>query len=167
MNKRIPTIISTISNSFCDFTLDIAINKYNMYVILFGTALGSLIIQLIYGIINGIFFTVPSLIFIFIYGICILLGYIFYVLSLKKLPVALTGLIESGSLFGYLLIDFFCGYLKVNLWFIFLFTMFMFAIFLFSYDTYKQDNENGIKNVKISGIFLLLCSMLFMALNHI
>lgn len=161
MNKRIPTIISTISNSFCDFTLDIAINKYNMYVILFGTALGSLIIQLIYGIIKGIFFTVQSLIFIFIYGICILLGYIFYVLSLKKLPVALTGLIESGSLFAYLLIDFFCGELKLNLWFIFLFTTFMFAIFLFSYDTYKKDNYNGIKNVKISGIFLLLCSMLF------
>ena len=161
MNKRVPAIISTVSNSFCDFTLDIAVNKYNMYFILFGTALGSFVIQLIYGIINGVSVTFPSLIFIIANGICKLLGYVLYVQTLKKLPVALTGLIESGSLFAYLLIDFVCGYLKINLWFLFLFTMFMLSIFIFSYDTYKQKDENKIKKIKMSGILILLCSMLF------
>lgn len=161
MNKRVPAIISTVSNSFCDFTLDIAVNKYNMYFILFGTALGSFVIQLIYGIINGVSVTFPSLIFIIANGICMLLGYVLYVQALKRLPVALTGLIESGSLFAYLLIDFVCGYLKINLWFLFLFAMFMLSIFIFSYDTYKQKDENKIKKIKMSGILILLCSMLF------
>ena len=161
MNKRVPAIISTVSNSFCDFTLDIAVNKYNMYFILFGTALGSFVIQLIYGIINGVSVTFPSLIFIIANGICMLLGYVLYVQALKRLPVALTGLIESGSLFAYLLIDFVCGYLKINLWFLSLFTMFMLSIFIFSYDTYKQKDENKIKKIKMSGILILLCSMLF------
>ena len=161
MNKRIPAIISTVSNSFCDFTLDIAVNKYNMYFILFGTALGSFVIQLIYGIINGVSVTFPSLIFIIANGICMLLGYVLYVQALKRLPVALTGLIESGSLFAYLLIDFVCGYLKINPWFLFLFTIFMLSIFIFSYDTYKQKDENKIKKIKMSGILILLCSMLF------
>lgn len=161
MNKRVPAIISTVSNSFCDFTLDIAVNKYNMYFILFGTALGSFVIQLIYGIINGVSVTFPSLIFIIANGICMLLGYVLYVQALKRLPVALTGLIESGSLFAYLLIDFVCGYLKINLWFLFLFTMFMLSIFIFSYDTYKQKDENKIKKIKMSGVLILLCSMLF------
>lgn len=161
MNKRVPAIISTVSNSFCDFTLDIAVNKYNMYFILFGTALGSFVIQLIYGIINGVSVTFSSLIFIIANGICMLLGYVLYVQALKRLPVALTGLIESGSLFAYLLIDFVCGYLKINLWFLFLFTMFMLSIFIFSYDTYKQKDENKIKKIKMSGILILLCSMLF------
>ena len=161
MNKRVPAIISTVSNSFCDFTLDIAVNKYNMYFILFGTALGSFVIQLIYGIINGVSVTFPSLIFIIANGICMLLGYVLYVQALKRLPVALTGLIESGSLFAYLLIDFVCGYLKINPWFLFLFTIFMLSIFIFSYDTYKQKDENKIKKIKMSGILILLCSMLF------
>lgn len=161
MNKRVPAIISTVSNSFCDFTLDIAVNKYNMYFILFGTALGSFVIQLIYGIINGVSVTFPSLIFIIANGICMLLGYVLYVQALKRLPVALTGLIESGSLFAYLLIDFVCGYLKINLWFLFLFAIFMLSIFIFSYDTYKQKDENKIKKIKMSGILILLCSMLF------
>lgn len=161
MNKRVPAIISTVSNSFCDFTLDIAVNKYNMYFILFGTALGSFVIQLIYGIINDVSVTFPSLIFIIANGICMLLGYVLYVQALKRLPIALTGLIESGSLFAYLLIDFVCGYLKINLWFLFLFTMFMLSIFIFSYDTYKQKDENKIKKIKMSGILILLCSMLF------
>lgn len=161
MNKRVPAIISTVSNSFCDFTLDIAVNKYNMYFILFGTALGSFIIQFIYGIINGVSVTFPSLIFIIANGICMLLGYVLYVQALKRLPVALTGLIESGSLFAYLLIDFVCGYLKINLWFLFLFAIFMLSIFIFSYDTYKQKDENKIKKIKMSGILILLCSMLF------
>ena len=165
MNKRLPAIISTVSNSFCDFTLDIAVNKYSMYFILFGTALGSFLFQLIYGIINGVTFTYSSLIFIFINGFCMLLGYIFYVQALKRLPVALTGLIESGSLFAYLFIDFICGYLSINLWFLFLFLMFIVSIFIFSYDTYKEKDKNQIKKIKMSGILILLCSMFFYGLE--
>lgn len=165
MNKRLPAIISTVSNSFCDFTLDIAVNKYSMYFILFGTALGSFLFQLIYGIINGVTFTYSSLIFIFINGFCMLLGYIFYVQALKRLPVALTGLIESGSLFAYLFIDFICGYLSINLWFLFLFFMFIVSIFIFSYDTHKEKNKNKIKKIKMSGILILLCSMFFYGLE--
>lgn len=165
MNKRLPAIISTVSNSFCDFTLDFAVNKYNTYFILFGTALGSFLIQLIYGIINGIVITPSSIIYIIIYGVCMLCGYVLYVHSLKRLPVALTGLIESGNLFAYLLIDFFCGYLKINLWFIFLFICFMFSVFFFSYDTYQHKDNNGTKKIRFSGIIILLFSMLFYGLE--
>ena len=124
MNRRLPAFISTISNSFCDFTLDFAVNKYNMYSVLFGTAVGSFIIQLIYGIITGFTITPTSIIFIIINGLSLLLGYTLYVQSLKRLPVSLTGLIESGNLFAYLFIDYFCGFLEINAWFIFLFLCF-------------------------------------------
>lgn len=77
MNKRIPAVIFIISNSFCDFTLDVAVNKYNMYFVLFGTALGSFIMQLVYGFINGISMTFSPFIFILINGFCMLLGYIY------------------------------------------------------------------------------------------
>ena len=66
MNNRIPAIISTVSNSFCDFSLDIAVNKYNMYSVLLGTTIGAFILQIIYGFINGISFTGNSLIYIVI-----------------------------------------------------------------------------------------------------
>ena len=165
MNKRIPIIISTISNSFCDFTLDIAVNKYNTYLILLGTAICSFILQLMCGFVMGIEFTSESIIYIAIYGIIMLLGYVFYVLSLKRIPVALTALIESGSLFVFLLIDWLCGYLYINLWFCFLFIMFIFSVFLFSFDTYKFKDFNRTKDIKMSGILILLISMFFYALE--
>lgn len=129
MNKRITALISTISNSFNDFTLDIAINRYNMYSMLLGTSIGSFLLQLIYGLIIGINFTFNSLIIIAIYGLSMLLGYIFYVLSLKRIPIALTALIESGNLFAYLLIDYLCGYFKINIWFCFLFILHHFIFY--------------------------------------
>lgn len=161
MNKRMPAVVSTMSNSFCDFTLDIAVNKYNVYLVLLLSSIGSFIIQLIYGMIVGIKFTNGSLIYIFAYGLCILLGYIFYVMSLKKIPVALTGLIESGILFVYLIIDSFYGFITINWWFIFLFTLFIFSVFLFSYDTYKYKYLNSQKKIDLNGIFILLISIIF------
>ena len=161
MNRKIPAIISTVSNSFCDFTLDIAVNRYDMYFILFGTSVGAFVIQLIYGIFSGIMITPTSLIFILINGFSILIGYILYVQSLKRLPVSLTGLIESGNLFLYLLVDFFCGYLEINLWFVFLFLVFMLSIFIFSFDVYKRSDDKSVKKIRLSGIFLLLGSMIF------
>lgn len=165
MNKRMPALVSSVSNSFCDFTLDIAVNKYNMYSILFGTVLGSFFIQLLYGIFHGISITTSSIILILAKGMCTLLGYFLYVIALKKLPVALTGLIESGTMFIYLIVDYFCGYLKINAWFIFLFIVFMLSIYTFSYDTYKQRDKQQTKIIKLSGIFILLCSMLFYSLE--
>lgn len=70
-----------------------------MYFILFGTALGSFIIQLIYGIISGVSITFPSLIFIAANGICMLLGYVFYVQALKRLPVANKQQVTNQILF--------------------------------------------------------------------
>lgn len=161
MNKRTPAILSTISNAFCDFTLDIAINKYNMYKILFGTALGSFLLQIVYGFIIGFEITSKSLILVLLYGICMLFGYMFYVLSLKKLPVGLTGLIESGSLFAFLFIDSMIGYFKITPYFIFLFAIFIFSIYLFSSDSLKFKDEIKNKKIQLAGIFILLISMLF------
>jgi len=160
MNKRISAVISTISSSFCDFTLDIVVNKYNTSFILLWTTIGSFIIQLIYGCMVGISFTAESIIYVGIYGISMLLGYVFYVLALWRIPVALTALIESGSLFAFLIIDSICGYIDVNLWFCILFILFVFSIFLFSFDTFKFDGYK-IKKIKIVGILMLLVSMFF------
>lgn len=39
MNKRITAVISSVFNSFCDFTLDIAVNKYSVYKVLLYTSI--------------------------------------------------------------------------------------------------------------------------------
>ena len=39
MNKRITAVISSVSNSFFDFTLDISVNKYSMYNVLLYTSI--------------------------------------------------------------------------------------------------------------------------------
>lgn len=165
MNKRVPAIISTISNSFCDFTLDKAVNEYNMYLILLGTAIGSFIIQYAYGLLTDVVITPNSVIYIILYGICVLFGYILYVESLKRLPVSLAALIESGSLFAYFLIDSICGFIKINFWFCFLFIVFLFSIFLFTYDSYNIKATKKRKKIKLIGIIILLCSMFFYSLE--
>lgn len=161
MNKRISAVISTISNSFFDFTLNKAVNKYSTSFILLWTTIGSFIIQLIYGFIIGFSFTTESIFYIVVYGISMLLGYIFYVLALWRLPVSLVALIESGMLFIYFIIDSFCGYLKLNLCFCLLFVLFMFSIFLFSFDEHTSDDCFSRKKIKISGILILTVSMFF------
>ena len=93
------------------------------------------------------------------------MGYVLYVLSLKRIPVALTALIESGNLFAYLIIDSICGYLEINIWFCFLFALFVFSIFLFSVDTYKFKESIKNKEIRLSGIFILLLSMFFYGLE--
>lgn len=161
MNKRSSAIISAISNSFCDFTLNIAVNKYNTSFILLWTTVGSFVIQLIYGFVVGYSCTIEAIFYIVIYGISMLLGYIFYILALWRLPVSLVALIESSGLFGYFIVDSICGYLRVNLWFCFLFVLFMFSIFLFLCDDYKYTDGDIRKKIKISGILILLVSMFF------
>ena len=58
MNKRITAVISSVSNSFCDFTLDIAVNKYSMYKVLLYTSIISLFFQILYAVYAGIYITV-------------------------------------------------------------------------------------------------------------
>lgn len=161
MNKRMSALISTISNSFCDFNLNIAMNKYSTSLILLWTTIGSFGIQLIYGFIIGFSFTTESIVYVLIYGISMLLGYIFYVLALWRLPVSLVALIESGMLFIYFIVDSFCGYLKLNIYFCFLFILFMFSIFLFSFDECTTNNCFSRRKIKISGILILVVSMFF------
>jgi len=161
MNNKTPAVLSTISNAFCDFTLDIAVNRYSMYKILLGTAIGSFFLQIIYGFFIGFEVTMQSLGLIFLYGVCMLFGYMFYVLSLKRLPVALTGLIESGSLFALLIIDSVIGYFKITPYFLLLFVIFVFSIYLFFSDSLKFKDEMKNKTIKLTGIFILLLSMLF------
>ena len=115
MNSRFTALISALANTFCDLTLDIAVNKYQIYFVLFFTTIFSTVFQLIYGLFNQIEFSVASLPFIIIYGICTLSGYFAYAKSLTKLPVGLTVMIESGScLFLFLIIDYLLGDLKLN-----------------------------------------------------
>lgn len=150
-----------ISSTLNDFTLDIAINQYNAYFILLGLSIGSLIIQVIYGLFIGFTFTSSSIIYILIRGFLLLLSYILYIKSLKHLPIALASLIESGTLFVYLIIDWLNGSLKIDMWFLFLFLMFLYSIFLFSIDTYKYRKENIHKKIQLSSILILFLSMTF------
>ena len=185
MNKRYTAIISTISNSFCDFTLDYAINKYNMYKVLAFTTLLATLGQLIIGLIIGIKLTLVSLPFILLYGVIILGGYILYVKSLKIMPIGLTGLIESGDLFIILLIDIMLGYITLTPKFIILFIIFIISIFIFSIETnriniekkeslvkriinfitFKKKEKKIIKRVTIKGLILILSSMLLYCLE--
>jgi drug/metabolite transporter (DMT)-like permease len=165
MNKRTPIVISTISNAFCDFGLDIAVNKYNMYKILLGTSIGAAILQLIYGISLGIKFTLSSLPFIFLCGLITLFGYLFYVYSLKKLPIVLISIIERGNIFFFLIIDMYLGYMKVTPYFILLFLIFILSVFMFSSESYKLKNRVKYKKVKLSGILIIFASMLLYLLE--
>jgi len=109
----------------------------------------------------GIDLTVKAIPVVLLYGICITCGYVFYVLSLKKLPVGLTALIESGSLFAYLIIDAIVGYIKITPYFVFLFIIFIISVVLFTSDTYKIKESIKNKEIKIAGVIILLISMLF------
>lgn len=61
MNKKIYAFTSAIANTFCDFSLDIAINKYNIYKVLFYTSIISFFFQVIYATQVGISFTINSI----------------------------------------------------------------------------------------------------------
>lgn len=128
------------------------------------TSIFSCLLQLIYGIFIGYQISVNALPSTICYGITILIGYILYVLSLKKLPVDVTGLIETGTLFIYLFMDWYLGIIKINMWFIVIFIVFLSSIILFILDTFK--NKDSIKkDIKLSGIIFLLMSMIFYSIG--
>jgi len=183
MNKRYTALISTISNSFCDFSLDYAINKYNMYKVLATTSILAMLGQIIIGLFIGIDVTIASVPIILIYGILMFLGYFSYIKALKIMPIGLAGLMESGSLFIILAIDIFVGYLKITPRFIILFIVFIISIIIFSTETNKINEEKNrftfkklfnkiisaitlknrrevIKKITTKGILLLVLSMI-------
>ena len=161
MNKRLTAVISSISNSFCDFTLDIAVNKYEMYRVLLYTSIISFIFQIIYSFYAGISVTIESVPIILIYGLVILLGYMFYVLSLKNIPIGLGALLENSDLFLVLAIDIILGNLILTPKFILLFLLFIISIIWFTMETNKIKDEIKFKKIKFVGIALILLSVLF------
>ena len=167
MSKRLITVISSISNSLCDFTLDIAINKYNTYKILFLTSIISFVLQIIYALIFGISFTYQSLPIIFLYGLIILAGYLSYIKALQNIPIGLASLLENTDLFIVLTIDIILGYIKLTNIFIILFTLFIISITWFCFETNKIKDEIKLKKINFIGIVFILLSVFFYVLTQI
>lgn len=149
MNKRITAVISSVFNSFCDFTLDIAVNKYDMYKILLYTSIISLFFQIIYAFYAGISITLESVPIILLYGLIVLLAYMFYVNSLKNIPIGLGALLENSDLFLILTIDIIVGNIIITPKFVFLFLLFIISVVWFTLETNKIKDEIKLKKNKI------------------
>lgn len=161
MNKRITAVVSSVFNSFCDFTLDIAVNKYFIYKVLLYTSIISLFFQILYAFYTGISITTSAIPIILIYGLIILLGYLCYVNALKNIPIGLAAILENLDLFIVLIIDILLGNLILTLKFIFLFVLFIVSIMWFSIETNKIKDEIKFKKIKLIGIVFILLSVLF------
>ena len=165
MSKRLITVISSISNSLCDFTLDIAVNKYNTYKILLLTSIVSFILQIIYALVFGISFTYQSLSIIFLYGLIILAGYLSYIKALQNIPIGLASLLENTDIFIVLTIDIILGYIKLTNRFIILFILFIISIVWFCFETNKIKDEIKLKKINFIGIVFILLSVFFYVLE--
>lgn len=161
MNKRITAVVSSVSNSFCDFTLDIAVNKYSMYKVLLYTSIISLFFQILYAFYAGISITALAFPIILIRGLIILLGYLCYINALKNIPIGLAALLENLDLFIVLIIDIVFGNLIITSKFIFLFILFIISILWFTLETNKIKDEIKFKKIKFIGIVFILLSVLF------
>lgn len=161
MNKRIIAVISSVFNSFCDFTLDIAVNKYSIYKVLLYTSIISLFFQILYAFYAGISITIPAIPIILIHGLIILLGYLCYVNALKNIPIGLAALLENLDLFIVLIIDILFGNLILTSKFIFLFVLFVISILWFSLETNRIKDEIKFKKIKFIGIIFILLSVSF------
>lgn len=161
MNKRITAVISSIFNSFCDLTLDIVVNQYDMYKTLLYTSLISLFFQIMYAFYAGISITVEAIPIILLYGLIVLSGYLFYVNSLKNIPIGLGALLENSDLFLILMIDIMLGNIILTPKFVFLFLLFVVSIVWFTLETNKIKDEIKFKKIKLIGIAFILLSVLF------
>ena len=161
MNKRITAVVSSVFNSFCDFTLDIAVNKYFIYKVLLYTSIISLFFQILYAFYAGISITTQAIPIILFYGLIILLGYLCYVNALKNIPIGLSALLENLDLFIVLIIDIVFGNLILTSKFIFLFVLFIISILWFSLETNRIKDEIKFKKIKFIGIAFILLSVLF------
>lgn len=161
MNKRITAVVSSVFNSFCDFTLDITVNKYSIYKVLLYTSIISLFFQILYMFYAGISITTKAIPIILIYGLIILLGYLCYVKALKNIPIGLAALLENLDLFIVFIIDIVLGNLILTPKFIFLFVLFIISIVWFSLETNRIKEEIKFKKIKFIGIVFILLSVLF------
>lgn len=161
MNKRIAALVSSIFNSLCDFTLDIAVNKYFIYKVLLYTSIISLFFQILYAFYAGISITTQAIPIILIYGLIILLGYLCYVNALKNIPIGLAALLENLDFFIVLIIDIVLGNLILTSKFIFLFSLFIISVLWFSLETNRIKDEIKFKKIKFIGIVFILLSVLF------
>ena len=161
MNKRITAVVSSIFNSFCDFTLDIAVNKYSIYKVLLCTSIISLFFQILYAFYVGVSITTQAVPIILIYGFTILLGYLCYVKALKNIPIGLAALLENLDLFIILIIDIVFGNIILTSKFIFLFIIFIISILWFSLETNRIKDEIKFKKINFIGVVFILLSVLF------
>lgn len=161
MNKRITAVISSVFNSFCDFTLDIAVNKYSVYKVLLYTSIISLFFQILYAFYAGISISIQAIPIILVYGLIILFGYLCYINALKNIPIGLAALLENLDLFIVLIIDIVLGNLILTSKFIFLFLLFIISVLWFTLETNKIKDEIKFKKVKFIGIIFIFLSVLF------
>ncbi len=59
-NYRYTAVLATISNSFCDAILDYAVNRFNVHKVMFLTTCIGFLVQLIIGMITGIYCTMAA-----------------------------------------------------------------------------------------------------------
>lgn len=161
MNKRITAVISSVFNSFCDFTLDIAVNKYSVYKVLLYTSIISLFFQILYAFYAGISISIQAIPIILVYGLIILFGYLCYINALKNIPIGLAALLENLDLFIVLIIDILLGNLILTSKFIFLVVLFIISVLWFTLETNKIKDEIKFKKVKFIGIIFIIISVLF------
>lgn len=160
MNNRHTAVIATISNSFSDAVLDYAVNKFNYHTVLFFSTATAFVLQLLYGLMNGIEATGASVPYLALHAVFILVGYICFVKALEYLPLGLVGLIESSNLFITFFIDSQIGYIHVTPYFLFLFATFIFSVALFSKDCISGENS-CIKDIRPRGFVWVLGSVAF------
>lgn len=163
MDARYAALLSTISNTFCDSTLDFAINKYKRYKVLLWTCFFAFIGQILFGLGMGFIVTPSSLPFIALYGVVIICGYLCFARALETIPIGLAGLLGSINLFMIFIIDIFLGYIVLTPYFIGMFALFLFSIILFTKETYKLRYEVKFKKLSYHGIiFMALSNLCYM-----
>ena len=162
-SSRYTAIISSVSNSFCDSLLDYSVNRFNYHKVLFLTALTAALVQFLVGMGLGIAIPLASVGAVVLHSVLILAGYIFFVKSLKYIPLALIGLIEASSLFLTFMIDAAMGYVELTLYFVLMLSLFVFSIFLFTENSLKKGKDS-VKSIKTIGfVYIILSVLLYLA----
>lgn len=159
LNSRLSAVISTIFDSVSDAALDYAVSRYNMHKTVFLLSFVAFIGQLIIGTFTGIACTFAALPYVMLHGVLILLGYICFLQALKYTPIALISLVESGSLFLTLIIDYILGYVTLSLYFVAMLALFVFAVTLFMLSSMRESTDS-IKKIRPIGIVLVIGTVL-------
>ena len=158
-DKRYTAVLATMFDSAADATLDYAVSRHNIHKMVFLLTLIAGIGQVAIGAFIGIDCTLAALPYVALHGILILLGYICFLKALKYTPIALIGLVQSGSLFLTLIVDSILGYITLSLYFVAMLTLFVFAVTLFMLSSMK-DGVNSFKTVNPVGILLVMGTVL-------